>query len=298
MVGAVAAIGNFDGVHLGHQRLLAETRRLAEARGAPFAVVVFEPHPRRFFRPDDPPFLITTPERRKALLRAEGAAQVHALAFDAALAGMSPEAFVGEVLKGRLGLAGVVTGAEFRFGKARAGDAAALKRLAAAAGVEAVAIEPARDGPDGAKIGSSAIRDAIVAGDMKSAAAMMGRPWAVAGPVMPGDKRGRGLGFPTANMSLGDLIEPRRGVYAVRAEVEGEEFAGVANFGRRPTVGAPSPLLETHLFDFEGDLYGRTLDVRFHDFLREERRFDGLDALKARIAADAEAARALLAKTR
>ncbi|MGE0408949.1 MAG: riboflavin biosynthesis protein RibF [Amphiplicatus sp.] len=291
----VAAIGNFDGVHRGHQRLVAETARFAGAIGAAPGAVVFDPHPRRYFHPDDPPFLLTTAKDRDALLKEAGAVEVYALAFGAPLAALSPEAFVASVLKAKLGLAGVVTGTEFRFGKGRAGDAEGLKRLAEAAGLEALLVAPAPEA-EGDKISSSDIREKIAAGQMRAAAARLGRLWAVKGRVEPGRRLGRALGFATANMTLGELIEPCRGVYAVEAVFDGRLYKGVANFGRRPTVnkqtvGAPAPLLETHLFDFDGDLYGQTLAVRFVDFLREEVRFESLDALRAQIAADCELAR-------
>ncbi|MBI1365565.1 MAG: bifunctional riboflavin kinase/FAD synthetase [Alphaproteobacteria bacterium] len=293
--GVVAAIGNFDGVHLGHQRLLAETAALAAEKGAPAGAVVFEPHPRRFFRPDDPPFLLTTPESRDALLKAHGAAHVTPLRFDAALAAMTPEQFVDVVLKGRLGLAGVVTGTEFRFGKGRAGDAATLKALGEAAGLVVRAVTPKIEIAGDGKISSSAIRAALREGDAQAAAAMLGRPWSVEGEVLPGQRIGRGLGFPTANLRLGELIEPRRGVYVAQARVGGRAFGAVAYFGRRPTIGEGAPLLEVHLFDFDADLYGQRLEARLLDFVREDRKFDDVAALRAQIAADCAAARRRLA---
>ena len=296
--GAVAAIGNFDGVHRGHQQLLQKTVEFArKLQGFP-AALVFEPHPRRYFRPDDPPFLLTSPARRDALLRAHGAEEVITLQFDAGLASMTPEAFVHDILKTKLDLSGVVAGTEFRFGKERAGDAQSLKTLAAAAGVETLLARPAPAAAPGGKVGSSAIRAALRDGDVRAAAEMLGRPWSVEGEVVAGQRLGRTLGFPTANMALGALIEPRRGVYAVEAAFGGAILPGVANFGRKPTVGAPAALLETYIFDFDGDLYGRTIDVALIDFIRDERKFDGLEALKAQIGADCEAARHLLAHRR
>ena len=292
--GVIAAIGNFDGVHRGHQRLIAETVAFAAGNDARAGAVVFDPHPRRYFRPEDPPFLLTTPKQREALLKEAGPAAVLTLAFDRALAALTPEAFVGDVLKGKLGLGGVVTGTEFRFGKGRSGDAEGLKRLCEAAGMKALLVTPAPDAAGGEKISSSAIRAMIEAGDMCGAALMLGRPWAVEGVVAAGLKLGRTLGFPTANMTLGELVEPRKGVYAVKAVVDGRVMPGVANYGRKPTVGAPAPLMETHLFDFNGDLYGRTIEVRLIAFIRDEKKFDGLDALKAQIATDSARAREIL----
>jgi riboflavin kinase / FMN adenylyltransferase len=292
----VCALGNFDGVHLGHQHLLQETAAFARAAGAEPGVVLFEPHPRRYFRPEDPPFLLTLPAQRDALLRAGGATEIIALSFDHALASMTPEEFVNGVLKDRLGLRGVVTGADFRFGRGRAGDGAALRALGEAAGLKVKLVETLAETPHAEKFGSSAVRAALQAGEVEKAAAMLGRPWAVESEVAEGRKVGRTIGFPTANMTLGGLIEPRKGVYAVRARVGGKTYNAVANFGRRPTVetGAAAPLLETYLFGFEGDLYGRPMEVSFIAFLRDEKKFDSLDALKAQIAEDSDRAKALL----
>lgn len=295
---AVAAIGNFDGVHRGHRRLIKETIAFARKLNGVPAALVFEPHPRRFFRPEDPPFLLTTPERREALLKEAGARKVLTLRFDAALASMTPEAFVRDVLVGQFDLSGVVTGTEFRFGKGRAGDAEGLKSLCEAAGVAVNLVEPSLDGASGEKVSSSAVRAALREGDVRAAAVMLGRPWAASGVVLSGQRLGRTLGFPTANISLGELIEPRRGVYAVMASFDGRILPGVANFGRRPTVGSSAPLLETHIFDFDGELYGKTIDVALVDFIRDERKFAGLDELKRQIAADCRAARHLISHPR
>lgn len=291
----IAAIGNFDGVHRGHRALLARVAEIAKERSAKPGAVVFDPHPRRYFRPNDPPFLITTPSMRNALLREAGASAVMPLAFDAALASLRPEEFVRDVLKVRLGLAGVAVGADFRFGAGRAGDAAGLASLCSASGLYAEILEPLAEKGHSDKIGSTAIREAILSGAVDRAADMLGRFWRVEGVIEAGNRVGRTLGFPTANMTLGELIELRRGVYAVRAEIDGERFKGVANFGRRPTVGAPSPLLEVHLFDFARDIYGRRANVDFIRFMRDEMKFSGLDALKAQIALDCEEARRILA---
>lgn len=294
MVNVIAAIGNFDGAHRGHQHLLNETKAFAKEHHARASVVLFEPHPRRYFRPDDPPFLLTSPEQRDALLRTHGAEEIFTLTFDKAMASLTPERFVRSVLKDQLGLAGVVTGADFKFGKGRAGDGSALKALGEEAGMK-VRLAEVLSQAGAEKFGSSAVRAALQQGDANLASAMLGRPWVVRGIAVEGQKLGRTLGFPTANLTLGDYIEPKRGVYAVRVTVEGKTYPGVANFGRRPTVGSDAPLLEAHLFEFDGDLYGKTLDVAFIDFLRDERKFDGLDALKAQIALDCEKARELLA---
>lgn len=287
----VAAVGNFDGVHRGHRRLLSQTTSFAHALGAEPGAVVFDPHPRRFFRPADPPFLLTTPARRDLLLKEAGARIVHSLAFDAALAALTPDAFVREVLKAKLGLFGVVTGTEFRFGKDRSGDALALRDLCEAAGMAALLVEPKPERHDGFKIGSSEIRQAIADGDVKEAALMLGRRWTVDGVVFEGQKLGRTIGFPTANLDLGELVEPRRGVYAVEAYLGERRYEAVAYFGRRPSVNGGPALLEVHLFDFSGDLYGAAMEIAFVDFIRDDRKFDGLEALRKQIEADARTAR-------
>ena len=291
----IAAIGNFDGVHLGHQHLLQQTVAFAAKHGAQPGVVVFDPHPRRFFRPEAAPFLLSSPAQRDEQLAAHGAKEILSLTFDRTLAAMTPEDFMHEVLAARLGLAGAVTGVDFRFGAGRVGDGVALKALGEKAGLAVKLVEIVTENPGAEKFGSSAVRAALKAGDVKKAAMMLGRPWSARGRVVEGQKLGRTLGFPTANMVLGDLIEPRKGVYAVNASTGGARYKGVANFGRRPTVGSVSPLLEVHLFDFSGDLYGQEIDVLFEQFIRDERKFGGLEALKAQIAADSAAALQMLA---
>ena len=288
----IAAIGNFDGVHLGHQALLQETVRIAREKGAAPGAIIFEPHPRRFFTPDAPPFLLYASEMRDELLREHGAEEILKIVFDASLSKLSPSNFVYDVLIDRLGVSGLVAGADFRFGAKRAGDRAFLEKVGEDPGFHVEIVDLLKEGSE--KFGSSAVREAIKAGDMAGAATMLGRPWSVAGRIAEGQKLGRTLGFPTANLTLGEIIEPRHGVYATRARVDGKEYAAVSNFGRRPTVGSDAPLLETHLFDFDGDLYGKTLEVVFIDFIRDEQKFDGLDALKAQIAKDCEQARKIL----
>lgn len=291
----IAAIGNFDGVHLGHQHLLQQTAAFAAEHGVQPGVVLFDPHPRRFFRPDAPPFLLSSPAQRDEQLTAHGAKQILTLTFDSSLAAMTPEVFVREVLAKRLGLAGAVTGIDFRFGAGRVGDGAALKALGEKAGLAVKLVKTVAENPGAQKFGSSAVRAALEAGDVKKAAMMLGRPWSVRGRVIEGQKLGRTLGFPTANIVLGDLIEPRKGVYAVAANTGGARHKGVANFGRRPTVGSAAPLLEVYLFNFSGDLYGREIDVHFEQFIRDERKFEGLDALRTQIEADCVTALQMLA---
>ncbi|KPP80775.1 MAG: bifunctional riboflavin kinase / FMN adenylyltransferase RibF [Oceanicaulis sp. HLUCCA04] len=294
----VAALGNFDGVHAGHCAVLGQARALAQSIGSEPVAAVFSPHPRRLFRPDDPPFRLMSDSQRERALLAAGAARVDTIRFDASLAAMTPEEFVRVVLVGQLALDGVVTGADFCFGKGRAGNAETLKALGAQHGL-AVGIAPtliADSLQDRGKFSSSAVRHALRDGDVETAANLLGRAWAIEGEVAHGDKRGRTLGFPTANIALGEYLRPRAGVYAVRAHLPGHPglVKGVANIGKRPTVEGTEERLEVYFFDFSGDLYGKTLEVELLGFIREERRFDGLEALKAQIAADSASARALL----
>jgi len=292
----VAAIGNFDGVHRGHQYLLGETKKLAAKAGGETGVIVFDPHPRRFFRPDDPPFLLTTEGDRDWLLLGHGADFIRPLTFDAEMAALTPEAFVKDVLRDHLNLGGVVTGDEFQFGKNRSGDVNLLKKLCEQEGIAAHRVAPLAQKGHEEKIGSSAVRKALRDGDIKKAERLLGRRWPVTGEVEEGQKLGRTIGFPTANISLGELVEPKYGVYAVTVLMSNDdEYHAVANFGRKPTVGSDAPLLEVHLFDFDGDLYGRSIEVSFVDFIRPEQKFDGIEALQKQIAADAETAKKILA---
>ena len=292
--GSVIALGNFDGVHQGHRHVIALARDLADGTGGELGVALFDPHPRRFFAPEAPAFRLMSAHRRNLTLEALGVKRLHILPFDAAMAKMTPRQFVETVLVEGLGVKGVVTGADFRFGAGRAGSTGDLERLCAEHGIRTSFAELHGNGAD--KVSSTRIRKAILDGDMKAAETLLGAPWAVEGVVKHGDARGRTIGFPTANLTLGDYARPAYGVYAVRAGIDGETPArpGVANIGKRPTVDGATELLEIHLFDFAGDLYDKTLEVEFHEFLRPERRFDGIEALKDQIAKDAQAARAAL----
>jgi riboflavin kinase/FMN adenylyltransferase len=293
--GAVLALGNFDGVHRGHAAVIAEAKTLAAELGASPGAAVFSPHPRLLFQPDAEPFALMSEAQRVRALQAEGAEIIHHIVFDHALSQMSPPAFVDEVLHRGLGAAGVVTGADFCFGKGRAGSAADLQRLCAERGVACrIAKAVAIAGADG-KISSSDVRAALRDGDPARAAALLGRPFAIEGAVQRGDQRGRTIGFPTANIPLGPYVRPAFGVYATRSRLEdGRVVPGVANLGRRPTVDGAEARLEVHLFDFAEDVYGRTLETELIAFIRAEKKFEGLDALRAQIAADSETARALL----
>ena len=290
--GASVALGNFDGVHRGHAQVLRAAH--AARPDAKLAVLTFEPHPREVFRPDDPPFHLTLSAERAAALAALGVDFVYELAFDHAFSLMTAAAFVGEVLHDALGARHLACGPDFAFGHRRGGDVAFLAERAAALGI-GLSVVPSLADAEGL-ISSTRIRRALQDGYPERATAALGRPWAIRGVVAHGDKRGRTIGFPTANVALGRHLEPARGVYAVTVTLaDGAVHRGVANIGRRPTVNAgPESRLEVHLFDFAGDLYGQEIAVALHAYLRGEQKFAGLDALKAQIAVDAGQARALL----
>lgn len=293
--GCAAALGNFDGVHLGHAHLVNTV--YAARPDLPRAVVTFEPHPRELFRPQDPPFRLTLSDERLAALEALGVRHVFQIPFDAAFAELTASQFVREVLHEALHLKHVGCGPDFAFGHRRGGTVALLGEQALALGIGCTQVPALADatGP----YSSSRVRMLLQDGYPERAAAELGRAWAIRGEVQHGDKRGRLLGFPTANIPLGRHLEPARGVYAVTVRLPGgQSVFGVANIGRRPTINdGQESRLEVHLFDFEGDLYGQTLSVALHALLRGEQRFDGLDALKAQIARDTEQARHLLGNT-
>ena len=296
--GAIVAIGNFDGVHRGHQALMADARKRAGERGAPFGILAFEPHPQEFFRPGTESFRLT-PFRTKARLIAEqGADVLFTLPFDAEMAGKSAQDFVLDVLVGGLGIGGAVVGRDFQFGKGRSGDTTVLAYMGEMEGFGVTLVSPVEDERHG-KISSTRIRTALKEGRPDEAAQLLGHHWAIEARVEHGDKRGRLIGVPTANMKIDGYLSPAFGVYAVRATImEDDEPAGrhdgVANFGIRPMFESPAPLLETWLFDFDGDLYGKHLAVELVSWLRPEAKFDTLEALKAQIAEDSTAARKAL----
>jgi riboflavin kinase / FMN adenylyltransferase len=296
--GAVVALGNFDGLHLGHQKVIGEALRLAAELDAPCGVLTFEPHPRAYFQPDKPAFRLTPFRIKLRQLDAMGVDYLYLLSFDRAMAERSPESFIVEVLGQGLEPIHLVVGYDFVFGKGRSGNAAMLGDLGRAAGFAVTSVPAAADA-EGVVYSSTKVRERLAAGDPLGAARILGRPWEIEGRVESGDKRGRLLGFPTANVAIGGYLQPALGVYAVKAGIDegrGTRWLdGVANLGRRPTVGGTRVQLETHLFDFAADLYGRHLRVALIDFIRPERKFDGLEALKAQIAADSAEARARLA---
>ena len=290
--GATVALGNFDGVHRGHVQVL---RSAAAARpDAKLAVLTFEPHPRELFRQDDPPFRLTLSTERAAALATHGVALVYELAFDHSFSLMSADSFVAEVLHAGLGARHLACGPDFAFGHRRGGGVELLSAQAAARGIGLSVVPPLSDAEG--VISSTRIRRALQDGYPERATAALGRPWAIRGVVAHGDKRGRTIGFPTANVPLGRHLEPARGVYAVTVSLpDGSLCQGVANIGRRPTVNeGPESRLEVNLFDFAEDLYGQEIGVALHAYLRGEQKFAGLEALKAQIAADAAQARALL----
>jgi riboflavin kinase/FMN adenylyltransferase len=295
--GAAVAMGNFDGVHLGHQSVLALAHAAAAELGAPFGVVTFEPHPRSFFAPDAPPFRLMNADARARRMEKLGVERLYEIPFDAGLAGLAPEDFARTVLAEGLGIRHVVVGADFRFGKGRAGDTAMLRALGAAHGF-GVTIAPLVSDGEG-DYSSTAIRAALAEGRPAEAARILGHWHRIEGRVEHGEKRGRALGFPTANLRLDPLHLPRFGVYAVLVDVlDGPHrgrYRGAASIGVRPTFGISAPNLEVYLLDFDGDLYGAELSVALVAFLRPELRFDGVEPLIAQMQADVEETRAVLA---
>jgi riboflavin kinase/FMN adenylyltransferase len=292
--GGALALGNFDGVHRGHQAVIGAAVAAARAAGRPALVATFDPHPSRHFRPDSPPFALTTPAQKLRLFESLGVDAAVVIPFDAALASLSAQAFAQQWLAERLGVSHVVTGEDFTFGKGRSGNAESLVDLGRGLGFSAEAVRPVLEG-EGA-ISSTRIRAALGRGDMDEARRLLTRPFAVEMPVVHGDKRGRTIGVPTANQLLGDYVRPRYGVYAVRVRLpDGSVAKGVANLGVRPMFDPPKELLETWILDWSGDLYGQTIEVELVRWLRPEMALDGLEALKAQIAIDAEAARQALA---
>jgi len=294
LVGAVVAIGNFDGVHRGHRTVIAAALERARSLGRPAAALTFEPHPRSFFRPQEPLFRLTDERAKLRLFAGTGLAGAIVLRFDAQLAEPAPEDFINDILLHRLGIAGAAVGFDFRFGRNRTGTPDILAAEGARRGF-AVDVVPAVE-VGGRRISSGVIREALAAGHIAEANELLGYPWFVSGEVVHGDKRGRELGYPTANLRLDPACGLRHGVYAVRVGLGGRRYDGVANFGRRPMFDVGTVLLEVFLFDFSGDLYGETIDVAFVDWIRHELNFDNVDDLVRRMDADSRIARAALAR--
>ncbi|MEA3060139.1 MAG: riboflavin kinase / adenylyltransferase [Sphingomonadales bacterium] len=292
--GSIVALGNFDGFHLGHQAVVGRAIQRGFHERRPVIVATFDPHPVHFFKPDLPPFRLTTLDQRETLFAHAGADAMLVFEFNRELASMDADAFVAEVLKQRIGAAGVITGDDFSFGKGRSGDVAVLAKLGAEHGIAAEAVPQVL--LNGERISSGRIREALIAGDSATATHMLSRDYAIEGVVQDGDRRGRELGYPTANMVLGDYQRPRYGIYAVRVTLDdGSEHPGVASLGVRPTFDPPQELLETHLLDFDADLYGRKIEVALHAFIRDEKKFDDIGALVTHMRRDEAQARHLLA---
>lgn len=292
---AIVALGNFDGFHLGHQAVVGRAVQRGAHERKPVIVATFDPHPVRHFRPDAAPFRLTTLDQRERMFAAAGADAMLVFQFGAELASTTAEDFIADLLSRQIGATGVVTGEDFTFGKARGGNPQVLRDVGAAHGIVAETVAPVKLG--GEIVSSSRIRDALQSGDPHGATQLLTRPFAIEGTIIHGDKRGRELGWPTANMELGNYLRPKYGIYAVRARLDdGSEHDGVASLGVRPMFDPPKELLETYLFDFDGDLYGRNVEIALHHYLRPEQAFNGLDALKAQIAEDAARAKALLAE--
>ena len=291
--GGILALGNFDGFHLGHQAVVGAAVEWARAEGRPAIVATFDPHPVRHFVPDAAPFRLTTLDQRRDLFKAAGAAAMLVFHFDGDLAGTTAHEFVAGLLGEHLGAAGVVTGEDFTFGKGRAGNIAVMRDEGAMTGIAVRTVGPVMDG--GVPVSSTRIREALQAGDCGEAARLLTRPFAIRATVEHGDKVGRALGYPTANLPLGNYLRPRYGVYAVTGRLpDGRVVQGAANLGVRPQFDPPKELLEPYFFDFSGDLYRQEIEVAFHRFLRPEAKFDGLDALKRQMDADCEEARRVL----
>lgn len=296
--GASVAIGNFDGVHLGHQSVIAMARETGDRIGAPLGVLTFEPHPREFFAPDAPPFRLTGPEARAHRLEKLGVDKLYELNFNAALSALSPDEFARNVIAEGLGLRHVVVGADFCFGKGRAGDAQDLEKFGAEMGFGVTIAELLKG--DREEVSSTAIRNALSEGRPRDAARMLGHWHRIDGPVLGGEQRGRDLGYPTANMSIAGLHPPRFGVYAVLVDVltgpHRGQYHGAASLGVRPMFQGEEPNIETFIFDFSGDLYSAELSVGLVEYLRPEETFDSLEAFIAQMDADCERAREVLAR--
>lgn len=292
--GAIVALGNFDGFHLGHQAVVGEAIRWARSEGRPAIVATFDPHPVRFFAPDAPPFRLTTLDQRQELFAAAGADAMLVIRFSAEVAGLTAQQWIEQGLVGHIRAVGVVTGDDFTFGKGRSGNPQVLVDHGATVGLRAKAVSAVTLA--GEVVSSSRIRDSLKSGDCETAARLLTRPYTIRGTVQHGDKVGRTINFPTANLDIGAYLRPRYGIYAVTGRLpDGRVLKGAANIGIRPTFDPPKELLEPHFFDFSEDIYGQDIEVAFHHFLRPEAKFDGLDALVAQMARDCDEARRLLA---
>ncbi len=293
--GAVIALGNFDGIHRGHQAVINVAKTVAQKAGKPLGLAMFNPHPRRYFKPDEADFLLMSRKVRGEVISAMGVEKCYEIPFDDALRNMDDVEFVEEVLHKGLGISHVVVGDDFGYGKKRCGNIETLQTHCADRGIGVTPVQPVGLHKLYGKYGSTEIRDALKNGNVFHAAHMLSRPWQVDGVVSLGAQRGRTIGFPTANIPFGDFIRPKHGVYCVEVRLEDEDKwrPAVANTGTRPTVGGEEARIEAHIFDFDQDIYGQHVDVRFRSFIREEMKFDSFDILKTQIAKDAAGARAV-----
>jgi riboflavin kinase / FMN adenylyltransferase len=294
LAGSVIAVGNFDGVHRGHRAVISAARARAEKLGRKAAALTFVPHPRLFLRPQDALFQLSSERDKLRLLAATGLDGAIVMKFDAALAATSAEDFIERILVGRLGIGGAAIGFDFHFGKNRTGSPDFLAAQGARLGFAVDVVPPLED--EGRPVSSGAVRAALNQGKVVEAAELLGAPWFVSGDVIRGDKRGRDLGFPTANLRLDLACGLKLGIYAVRVGLGAQRFDGVASFGRRPMFDNGAPLLEVYLFDFDGDLYGQRIDVTFIGWIRHEQTFESVEALQRAMAADAVQARDALAR--
>lgn len=292
--GAIIALGNFDGFHFGHQAVAGKALSWARDENRPAIIATFDPHPVRFFKPDVAPFRLTSLDQRQRLFADAGASAMLVFQFDAELAGTTAEDFVEELLVRRFGAAGIVTGADFTFGKARKGNVDLLRSVGAKHGLSTEIVSAIGDSDD--IISSSRIRDALQDGRCEEANRLLTRPFTIEGTVIHGDKNGRKLGFPTANIDMDHYLRPKYGIYAVKGRLpDGRVLDGAANLGVRPSFDPPKELLEPYFFDFAEDLYGQTIEVELHHFLRSEQKFNDLDALKEQMERDCALAREWLA---
>jgi riboflavin kinase/FMN adenylyltransferase len=295
--GAVIALGNFDGFHRGHQAVAGEAIRWAHAEGRPSIIATFDPHPVSVFKPELPPFRLSTLEQRQELYLAAGATAMLVFHFDTALAGTSAEDFIRDILVERFGAHGVVTGGDFTFGRGAKGNIDLLRTLGGELGLQSRVVEPVAEGSE--VVSSSRIREALREGRPEEAARLLTRPFAIRGIVEHGDKRGRTIGYPTANLGVENYIRPKYGIYAVTGRIlaTGEVLQGAANIGIRPQFEPPKELLEPFFFDFSGDLYGQEIEVAFHHYLRGEAKFDSLESLIEQMDKDCAEARRLLSSS-
>jgi riboflavin kinase/FMN adenylyltransferase len=293
LTGAVIAIGNFDGVHRGHQSVLEQAKNVADHKGVEALAMTFEPHPKSFFQPQIALFRLTEPAVKANLMQSLQLNGLIEIGFDKIVSTVSPESFIENYLVKPFQPSAIVTGQDFRFGKGRQGDVELMKTYGKKKGFEVVTVPPFED-EGGEIISSTRIRQALARGDIAEANGLLGYRWFVSGEVIHGEKRGRELGYPTANMALPESCGLKHGIYAVTVKHGDAIHAGVASYGRRPTFGDLPPLLETYIFDFQGDLYGQNLTIVFHGFLRAEEKFDSAQALMKQMDQDAAEAQAML----